>query len=153
MDLAEEIRKIAENNLTPAQFVVDVLISAKKGPKKVMVIVDGDNGFSIDDCALLSRQLSKVLDERNLIEDNYMLEVSTPGIDQPLKLNRQYVKNIGRSIKLKLRDKVVEGKLTAVTSNNITLVEEVGSGKNKTTKSVELPIAEIEKAFVQVSFK
>jgi ribosome maturation factor RimP len=153
MELVDEIKRIAETGLTPGQFIVDVLISAKKGPRKVMVLADGDQGFNIDDCAALSRHLSKALDDNGLIDDNYFLEVSTPGIDHPLKLKRQYYKNIGRSLKVKVQDKVVEGILSAVNENEITLTLESGSGKNKEIKLVNLPIAEIEKAFVQVSFK
>jgi ribosome maturation factor RimP len=153
MDLAEEIKKMAETWLTPGQFIVDVLISSKKGPRKVMVLVDGDEGFNIDDCAELSRHLSKALDENALIDDNYFLEVSTPGVDHPLKMKRQYYKNIGRSLRVKLHDKTIEGKLAAVTENEITLTMESGTGKNKESKLIELPIAEIEKAFVLVSFK
>jgi ribosome maturation factor RimP len=153
MELAEEIKKIAENNLAPGQFIVDVLVSAKKGPKKVMILADGDQGFNIDDCAELSRQVAKVLDDTNLIEDQYLLEVSTPGIDHPLKLKRQYYKNIGRSLKVKIRNQIIEGKLTAVSDETIRLEKETGSGKKKETESAEILIADIEKAFVLISFK
>jgi ribosome maturation factor RimP len=153
MDLVEEIRRIAEEKLLPSQFILDVVISARKGPKKIVVIADGDNGFNIDDCAELSRFLSKVLDERNLVEDNYLLEVSTPGLDHPLKLIRQYRKNIGRSLKVKVSERVVEGKLAEVDDQKIVLLQAVGNGKNKQTARIEIPVADIEKAFVQVSFK
>ena len=70
------------------------------------------HGITIDDCANLNRELSKELDEITLsLQDSYLLEVSTPGLDQPLKLKRQYKKNIGRRLKVKLADKAVEGKL------------------------------------------
>jgi ribosome maturation factor RimP len=153
MDLEAEIRRIAEEKLTPAQFIVDVLIQAKKIPTKIMVIADGDQGFDIDDCAELSRHLAKFLDEQNLIESNYLLEVSTPGVDQPLKLKRQYYKNIGRGLKVKLKDRIEEGKLTEVTEDKILLSQEIGTGKKKETKVTEVALAEIEKAFVQISFK
>jgi ribosome maturation factor RimP len=153
MDLVEEVKKIAETKLTPSQFIVDVLISAKKGPKKVMILADSDEGFSIEDCAQLSRHMAKVLDENGLIEDNYLLEVSTPGVDHPLKLKRQYHKNIGRSLKVKLAEGVVEGKLLSVSETAITLEKTAGSGKKKEMESIEIPISEIEKAFVLVSFK
>lgn len=153
MDLGEDIKKLAEEYLLPGQFLVDVVISARKGPKKVVVLVDGDAGFSIEDCAELSRHLAKTLEDRNLIEDNYLLEVSTPGLDHPLKFKRQYMKNIGRFLKVKLADKVVEGKLEVVSENFIVLKQETGTGKKKETTSVEISMADIEKAFVQISFK
>ncbi len=64
MDIVKEIWTKAESQLTdPGQFVVDVVISARKGPKKVLLILDGDQGVSIDDCANISRVLSKLLDD------------------------------------------------------------------------------------------
>jgi ribosome maturation factor RimP len=153
MDLAAEIRKIAEEKLTEGQFLVEVLVTARKGPKKVMVIVDADQGYTIDDCADMSRHVSKVLDERNLIEDNYNLEVTTPGVDFPLKFGRQYRKNIGRLLRVKTGESTMEGKLTLATDDSIVLEQEIGSGKKKETKSVVIPITEIDKAFVLVSFK
>ena len=155
MSLEEEIKKIAESKLSDSrQFIVDVLVSSRKGPKKVLIIVDGDEGVSIDECAEVSRQVSKDLDESPLIDDDsYTLEVYTPGLDQPLKLKRQYVKNIGRKLKVKLPDKIEEGKLEAVTEDAITLVKETGSGKKKESTSIDINFSQIEKAFVLVSFK
>ncbi len=157
MELTEKIRDLAQATLTnESLFIVDVIYSLKKGPaKKMMIIVDGDNGVTIDDCTHISRELSKVLDETNLIEDDqYLLEVSTPGLDQPLKLKRQFKKNVGRSLKVHLKDKsIIQGKLTASDHDKITLDQETGEGKKKEIKSRELPYGEVEKAFVLVSFK
>lgn len=153
MDAVEEIKKIAIEKLAnESQFIVDVLISSRKGPKKVLILLDGDNGITIEDCATLSRELSKTLDDASWMEENYTLEVSTPGLDQPLKLHRQYKKNIGRSLKVKLHeDKIVEGKLTEVFDEKITLT--VGSGKKKEVKMIDILFSEIEKTLVIVSFK
>ncbi|MEO7991125.1 MAG: ribosome maturation factor RimP [Chryseolinea sp.] len=154
MEIAEEIRKIAESKLAdPSHFVVDVVASLTKSPRRIMVILDGDNSITIDDCANLSRELSGVLEENGLAGENYLLEVSTPGLDHPLKLKRQYKKNIGRGVKVKLQDKQVEGKLTGVTEDNITLEQEIGKGKKKEIQTVEIQFSEIEKTFVLVSFK
>jgi ribosome maturation factor RimP len=125
MELLDEIRKLAETHLKDeSHFVVEVITNLRQYPKKLLVILDGDKGISIDDCAELSRELSNALDEGNLISDAFVLEVSTPGLDQPLKSKRQYVKNIGRKVKvnLKLKDKTVEGKLTAVHEERIELL-------------------------------
>lgn len=118
-----------------------------------MVVLDGDNGITIDDCAILSRELSDVLEESGMAGENYLLEVSTPGLDQPLKLKRQYKKNIGRSVRVKLSDKQVEGKLTAINEESITLSQEIGKGKKREVHTVEIRFSEIEKTFVLVSFK
>jgi ribosome maturation factor RimP len=154
MGLEDEIKKLAEAKLiNPSQFIVDVVVSARKGPKKVLVLVDGDNGVTIDDCAEISRELSQSLDELRDLEDSYLLEVSTPGVDFPLKFQRQYTKNIGRKLRVKMVESTVEGKLEAVTGDTITLLVEEGTGKKKTTKSIDINFSQIEKAFVLVSFK
>ena len=140
--------------LAPDQFVVDVIVSTKKNPGKVLVLLDGDQGINIDACANVSRQLSKSLDERNLMGDNYLLEVSTPGVDQSLKLKRQYHKHIGRTLKLKLADgSQFEGKLKEVGADTVIVTQEVGTGKHKESKEQTVDFAAIDKAFVLVSFK
>jgi len=156
MEIVEEIKNIAMTKLAdPSQFIVDVVVSARKGPKKVLVLLDGDNGITIDDCANLSRDLSKALDEQDWMNDSYTLEVSTPGLDQPLALERQFKKNIGRLLKVKrVGDGVLEGRLAEVfEKDKIILTQKTGSGKKEETKTLEIPFTEIEKAFVLVSFK
>jgi ribosome maturation factor RimP len=156
MELIEKIRDLAHSALTDeSHFIVDVIFSGKQNfSKKVMVIVDGDKGVTIDDCALISRQLSNKLDESNLVDDHYLLEVSTPGLDHPLKLKRQFKKNAGRNLKVHLNDKnIVQGKLVAADEEKITIEQEVKEGKKIELKTREIPYSEIEKAFVLVSFK
>lgn len=154
MELGEEIRRIISTTLAdPNQFIVDVVVTGHRGPKKVLVVIDGDQGATIDDCANLSRELSKKFDDTQLFDENYLLEVSTPGLDQPLKLKRQYFKNIGRRVKIKLSESVAEGKLVEVNEGSIRIDQEIGTGKQKESKTVEIPFSEIEKTFVIVSFK
>jgi len=134
--------------------VVEVLISGKKIPKRVLIIIDGDHGITIDDCAELSRKVSKEMDERAFFGDeNYMLDISTPGLDHPLKLKRQYYKNIGRNLKIKIQETTTEGKLKEVREDKILLSQELGSGKKKELVEIEIPFSEIDKAFVMASFK
>jgi ribosome maturation factor RimP len=153
MDITQKIRELAESHLTNAtHFVVDVSIGKHK-PYKVSVFVDGDQGITIDDCSALSRALSEELD---LIKENYTLEVGTPGLDQPLKLKRQYVKNKGRGLRVLRMDKSsVQGQLTEVSEVGIVMdAESKVKGKKKIEISrIEIPFSEIEKAIVIVSFK
>ena len=152
MDAAEEIRKIAEGKLKDSsQFVVDVIVSSKRKPQKVTVVVDGDAGISIDDCADISREFAKALDDSLVLTDSYVLEVTTPGLDQPLKLHRQYKKNIGRRMRIKVSDKFVEGKLVGVSDSGVTI--EQGDGKKIEKSVMELKFSEIDKSIVLVSFK
>lgn len=156
MEIAQNIKELAESHVTDGSlFVVDVIVGKHK-PYKVSVILDGDKGVTIDDCSTLSRALSEDLDKLDLIKENYTLEVGTPGLDQPLKLKRQYVKNTGRGLKVLRKDKSsVQGQLTDVTETEIVLdAENKVKGKNKIEiRRTEIPFIEIEKAIVIVSFK
>ncbi len=136
-----------------SQFLVDIVISARQGPKKVLVLVDGDNGIGIDDCSEISRKLAVLLDESGLIADQYLLEVSSPGIDQSLKLTRQFKKNVGRNLKIHSKGGVIEGILQQVSEDFIEITQTKGTGKNKETSTIQIPFSEIERAFVLVSFK
>jgi ribosome maturation factor RimP len=154
MEFVDEIKNVITRKLAdPSQFLVDVIVKGHKGPKKVLIIIDGDKGVTIDDCANLSREISKAFDDLQLFDDSYMLEVSTPGLDQPLRLARQYHKNIGRRIKVVAHQQAVEGKLVEVGEEKIKLEQEIGAGKQKEIKIIELSFLEIEKTFVLVSFK
>jgi ribosome maturation factor RimP len=152
MDLKEKIQDLAEKSLTnPTHFLVEVLVSKHK-PWKFTVIVDGDQGITIDDCAVVSRTLNELLESE--ISDPYTLEVSTPGLDHPLKLKRQYQKNVGRGMKVVRKDKsIVIGSLKQTEEEKIVIETEIGQGKKTELKVIEIPFTEIEKAFVTVSFK
>ena len=135
----------------PGHFVVEVQVSGSAVQKKIKVVLDGDHGITIEDCARVSRELAPRLDTLEMIE-NYTLEVSTPGLDQPLKLKRQYKKNIGRLLKIVRKDKtIIKGTLNAVAEDALDLIEE-RSG-NKELKITVIPFDHIDKALVQISFK
>ncbi|MEM6523272.1 MAG: ribosome maturation factor RimP [Bacteroidota bacterium] len=155
MDLKGKIETLVEENLTDqSHFLVDVVISANKGPRRVLILIDGDQGITIDDCAVLSRKVGFQLEEDEAIDDKYTLEVSSPGVDFPLGLQRQYKRNIGRSLKITTAENnELLGNLLAVSDQFITLDREVKKGKKKEYEKVEIPFSEINKAIVQVSFK
>lgn len=143
---------LAEKALKPGHFLVDVVASSKN-LSKITVIIDGDQGVTIDDCGEVSRELSARLDELDFGTGRYVLEVTTPGLDQPLKLRRQYAKNVGRNLKVHRRDKsIVSGKLSQAGEQGIVLIQEIKEGKMKSEKEVTITFEDIEKAFVTVSF-
>lgn len=81
-------------------FVVGVEGRKEGARRLIRVLVDTDEGISIAQCAEISRDLGSALDEQNIINEPYELEVSSPGIEKPLKFLRQYRKNIGRKFKV-----------------------------------------------------
>lgn len=155
MDLAATIQQLVESLLKDEKlFVVEVLVALKRKPGKITVVLDGDAGVSVENCAEISRALSEMLDKSDLVDGNYNLEVSTPGLDQPLKLKRQYNKNIGRILSVKHAEEtgVEEGKLILVTESEITLEQKSGKGKKEEQRIITIPFSSISKAFVTVSF-
>jgi ribosome maturation factor RimP len=155
MDLTAAIHTLAEGLLKDESFfIVDVTASVKRKPGKIVVVLDGDGAVSIDDCAELSRKLSDALDSSNMLDDNYQMEVTTPGLDHPLRMHRQYKKNIGRVLKVKLKEdsQPVEGTLIRVGADSL-ILEQSARGKKESSKEVGIPFVEIEKAFVTISFK
>jgi ribosome maturation factor RimP len=153
METVAQIQQLADQHLAgSAHFVLDVRVNARMNPPKLTVIVDGDAGVTIDDCASISRALSTAIDKDNVLED-YNLEVTTPGIDQPLRLPRQYVKHVGRSLKIELKDKsTVRGKLLAADVQSLAIEEEQKDKKGVKTIQ-KLTFDQIEKTLVMISFK
>jgi len=145
--LVEE--KIADR---PELFLVEVKLLANH---KLIIHVDGDEGISIQDCAAISRHVGFHLEEENVIDKAYNLEVSSPGVGEPLKLNRQYIKNIGREVSIKLANgEKIEGELLSVDENSIVIEAKVKE-KGKKAQLVETPIEfnNIVETKVLISFK
>jgi ribosome maturation factor RimP len=109
-------------------FLVEVRI---KPTNNIKVFLDGDQGISIEKCVQVNRALYKLLEESGLFPaDDFSLEVSSPGLDEPLKIMRQYRKNIGRQVEILLQDGAKkEGRLIEVSEDGL-IIEEI-KGKNK----------------------
>jgi len=153
MEIRSKLEDLVAKSLKPGHFLVEVIASAKN-LSKITVVIDGDNGVTIDDCGELSRSLSSRLDEMDFGTSRYVLEVTTPGVDHPLKLQRQYVKNVGRGLKVQRRDKsLVSGKLDRADAAGVVLKQEIKEGKKVSEREIVIPFNDIEKAFVMVSFK
>ncbi len=150
MNLEHQITQLVEEFLPdPAYFITEVVVKPAGNKTKVSVFLDGDQGIDIGLCATINRQLGKYLESEDLISTSYTLEVSSPGTDRPLKLLRQYKKNIGRKIKVTLLEEVIEGQLQEVHDKYII----VNQPKGKQQESREVQIEDIVKTQVLVSFK
>lgn len=116
------IKSWVEESLSDELFIVDVSLTGPRNQQKLKVLLDGDKGVTIDQCAEVSRKLAGRLEENEVFPGAYHLEVSSAGIDQPLKFKRQYYKNIGRQVKVLLNDgKEAKGFLESVTEKGITV--------------------------------
>ncbi|TFV93711.1 ribosome maturation factor RimP [Algoriphagus kandeliae] len=155
-DLKQKLIELVERNLPDEEhFLVDLQLTPKKDQMNLNILIDADQGLTIDSCAKVSRLVSEEIEALDLIDSAYRIEVSSPGVDFPLSSIRQYRKNVGRELKVLLADgKEQKGKLLEVNVEGILLSVKVKE-KGKKAVEMELPIAydEIKKSVVQVSFK
>ena len=112
----------------PGYFLVEVRILPGNN---IQLFIDGDQGVTIDKCVAINRSLYKQLEENSLFSGaDFSLEVSSPGLDEPLKLLRQYQKNLGRHVEVVLKDGTKkEGKLESATDQGIIVEEKIGKKK------------------------
>lgn len=147
--------ELNERNL----FLVDIKFPIGR---QIEVYIDSDTGVQISECAIVSRFLEKHLDESGLVPDNYILDVSSPGMSNPLKLPRQYKRRIGRIFELtKIDGTHIEGQLIEADEEKIKLKEVVEQkSKSQKAKSKEiqepkeyvLKFNEIKRAILQFKF-
>jgi ribosome maturation factor RimP len=137
----------------PKHFLVEVRI---KPTNNIKVFIDGDEGVPLSALVQYHRKLYKQVEEGGLFPDgNFSLEVSSPGVDEPLKLHRQYGKNIGRFVEVTLADEAAtkfEGKLLEATEDGIIVETETGKGKKKEVKQETILFSDIKTTKVQVKF-
>ncbi len=154
MAFKEKVIELLNEGLSekPSVFLIDLTID---NSNKIMVTLDGDNGVTLQDCIDISRAIEHNLDRE---EQDFSLEVASAGVSTPLKLVRQYKKNIGRTLKVKTLSETIEAELEAVDETKITLTwsarepKKIGKGKETVIKKAEIPYAEIKEAIVTINF-
>jgi len=118
----------------------------------IKVYLDADNGLGINTISQINRQLYKKIEEAAIIPENdFSIEVGSLGVDEPLMLQRQYPKHIGRQLEISTEDQTIEGKLLSVADEDITL-ERLIDKKKKITEQITIPFNNIKKAIVLISF-
>lgn len=125
-------------------YTVDVVMRGERTSKVIEIYVDSDRGITLDECSTISRSLSEKLDEADLVPGRYRLDVSSPGLDRPLKLPRQYKKNIGRTCKVKY---VADG-LKLVQEGRLDLVSEEKITISRSGKHFEIPFSDITETLI-----
>jgi len=145
--LAEKVRSIVEDVIANTTlFVVDVVVRGQKGSRVIEVYLDSDDSLDIDRLASVSREVGFLLDLGEVIQGKYHLNVSSPGLDRPLQMPRQYLKNIGRKLTVRFRegDQVLslDGELKNASDEAIELVGQ--------KESRSIPFGEIVEARVQL---
>jgi ribosome maturation factor RimP len=133
-------------------FLVELRVSSSN---KISVFLDGDQGVPISECVKISRHIESLLDRE---KQDFELEVSSVGVDKPLRLLRQYTKNIGRNIQLTTDDGVkVTGKLVDASEKGITVEKELKKKKKKDQQQEDplenYEFSQLQEVKVLVSFK
>ncbi len=141
------------SELDSEYYLVDVTVSAKN---KVTVTIDHDNHLAISDCVKLSRWLDAQFDRE---QEDYELEVGSPGIDQPFKVDRQFVKNAGKEVSVVLKNgQKVEGALVALQNDQVVITRtqkvkiEGKKGKQTVTEELCFPLEEVKETKLIIKF-
>jgi ribosome maturation factor RimP len=154
MDFKNKVIELLENALDQRcdLFLIHFEVNDKLN---ISVVLDGDQGVNLQDCIDISRAIEHSLDKETY---DFSLDVSSAGVTSPLKFKRQYVKNIGRTLKIKALNGIFEGVLTAADENEITLEwksrepKSTGKGKHTVTNTLNITYNDIKEATVVLTF-
>lgn len=152
--LKEKVESLLNKALEehPSLFLIDFTVGSDN---TIRIILDGDDGVNLQDCMDVSRAIEHNLDRE---EEDFSLEVTSAGAASPLQLPRQYKKNIGRKLWVKVMEEELEGTLTQATENSITLEwkarepKPVGKGKVTVQKKRDIAFSDIHQAKVILKF-
>lgn len=151
-NLIETVHNLILPLLEDDIFLIEIKV---KPINNIKIFLDADGGLAIERCIKINRALYKTMEEMAFFPDgDFSLEVSSPGIGEPLKQHRQYVKNIGREVEVLLEEdnRTVTGKLLDVTDDAITVEKTEGKGKKLVVSSEELPMKNIKQTKVLIKF-
>ncbi|WP_299532322.1 ribosome assembly cofactor RimP [Ulvibacterium sp.] len=152
--LKEKVELLLKNALEgdKSLFLIDCSVSSDN---TIKVVIDGDKGVSLQDCMKVSRAIEHNLDRD---DEDFSLEVTSSGAASPIRMPRQYKKNIGRKLKVRTQDDIYEGNLVQTLENGIVLTwkarepKPIGKGKVTVQKKKEIDFSEIKEAKVVLKF-
>ncbi|NDL66316.1 ribosome maturation factor RimP [Anaerotalea alkaliphila] len=141
MGFKEDIEKMVETMVQPIvdthQFeLVDVAYEKEAGNMFLRIYIDKEGGITVDDCEVVSRSLEMKLDEKDPIKDPYILEVSSPGLDRPLKKEKDFARSVGKMVELKLYKPLVS-EIPQVNGEKALVAKLVGYDEDTVTLAVE----------------
>jgi ribosome maturation factor RimP len=142
-NISQIAKQVAEqNNL----FLIDLIVRGSESSRVIEVFIDGEIIISADECALVSREISKQIDEKELLK-SYRLDVSSPGVDRPLIYLKQYLKHLNRLFEIEFNasgsSSTFKGKLVSIEDEVLTF---------QSNKEIKIKFQDIIKAKVLVSF-
>lgn len=150
-DIKNKIKKLAETIAEQhAVEVVDIEFAGSSRKPLIRIFLDKENGVTLDDCGRFSRALSALFDVEDPLPMSYILEVSSPGLDRPLKAMKDFQRSIGKLVRIITRARIEEhntftGRITGVVGENIILYFD--------EKEIEIPFDQISKARLEIELK
>lgn len=130
------LQELVNKCLTSLEYTDTFLVDCKISGTKIEIFLDSDTGISFETCHRVSRLIEAEFDETKVFGESYTLEVSSPGVGSPLRLLRQYPKNIGRTIEVKTAEKSVRGVLSKIENGNIFVEYETKVKEGKKNKKL-----------------
>ena len=152
MNIEQKITELLHTTLAESDlYLTNIKI---EGKKKILITIDGDQLVTVGRCAEISRICSNYLEEQDLIENAYTLEVGSPGADAPLVMPRQYPKHIGRNLAIKCKDGEKKEGILKVADKEEIIIEEKKKVKGKKAEllSCRIPFEDIAEAKVIINF-
>ena len=145
------IREWLEPMMEEDMFLVDMRI---KPTNNIKIFLDADKGLPLERCIKVNRALYKKIEEAALYPGgDFSLEVSSPGVDEPLKLQRQFLKNVGRNVSVTLPDESVRtGKMIAADETGFRITRTEGKGKKAVTIEETFSYQDVKSVKVLISF-
>jgi ribosome maturation factor RimP len=156
MEFVAKIQETVHQVIENTDFkIVEIGIKTAQNRKIIAIYLDSEHGISIDQCKDFSRKIGDKIEADNMIDGEYVLEVSSPGVERPIKEDWQFRKNIGREILVNYTDKDKTQKECKGTIEN--LVEDklhlkVKGKKKNQSETLEIPIARIHLAHIQLKW-
>lgn len=150
----EKVKKLVDEALAENESLFLIDLNFLPG-NKIQLIVDGDSGVALNEIVRISRHVEHNLDRE---EEDFALEVTSPDIKEPLVVQRQYIKNVNRILKVKTAEGAFEGTLTKADDTEIVLhwkarePKPIGKGKVTVEKSVNIAYKDIKEAKVKIVF-
>jgi ribosome maturation factor RimP len=149
-EIIERVKALADSYLSSHSIELVDVIYRRESPGMVLrLLVDTHEGITIEQCEKLNQHLSEVLDKENVIEDHYVLEVSSPGLDRPLKTDRDFDRVIGKELIITTFEPIegkrtLEGKLISCDKEKIVI--------DALEKDITIPRNKIAKATLDIDF-
>jgi len=130
MNIFDEKIKVVANSVAEKNgfFLIDFVLRGNEKNRVIEIFIDGESNISAEDCANISREINTEIETQNLIESNYRLDVSSPGIERPLLYLKQYPKHVNRKFDISYNQnneaKKLTGKLMDVSGEDLTFLSD-----------------------------